>query len=201
MKNALKIIIILSFISCKAQTVIKSLEGDGSCPPYDNNCYEKDVNNEFGKYVGTWTYTNGDTELIFKFKKEEHYQISTNSSYTDMLVGEYKYIENGIQKVNTLSDFDSTTLSGYDHSISGGVFVHRLPDSCIDNSDPTEIKIELFIESPEDDFIEGRLILRYVNDNGVEKIQVCVYDYTTLADDVNARIEVPDGYYEMIKQD
>jgi hypothetical protein len=79
-------------LSCKAQTVIKSIEGDGSCPLYDTNCYEKDVNNEFGKYVGTWTYTNGDTELIFKLKKEEHYQISTNSSYTDMLVGEYKYI-------------------------------------------------------------------------------------------------------------
>lgn len=100
-----------------------------------------------------------------------------------------------------MSDFDSATLSGYDHRISGGVFVHRLPNSCIDNSDTTEIKIELFIESPEDDFIEGRLILRYVNDNGVEKIQVCVYDYSTLADDVNARIEVPDGYYEMVKQD
>jgi hypothetical protein len=28
-----------------------------------------------------------------------------------------------------------------------------------------------------------------------------VYDYSTLADDVNARIEVPDGYYEMVKQD
>lgn len=186
-------------VACKAQSVIIPLGGSQDIV-HSPDYYEKDVNNEFGKFTGTWTYANGDTELTFKLKKEEHY-LSPSNYYTDMLVGEYKYVENGLQKVNTLSDFDSTTLSGYDHRISGGIFVHRLPDSCIDNSDPTEIKIELFIVSPDDDDIEGRLILRYVNDNGIEKIQVCVYDYTTLADDVNARIEVPDGYYEMVKQD
>ncbi|WP_439152117.1 DUF6705 family protein [Winogradskyella sp.] len=199
MKNILRILITVSFISCKAQSVIIPLGGNQDIV-HSPDYYEKDVNNEFGKYTGTWSYTNGDTELTFKLKKEEQY-LSPSNYYTDMLVGEYKYIENGIQKVNTLSDFDSTTLSGYDHRISGGIFVHELPDNCLDNSDVTEIKIELFIVSPDDDDIEGRLILRYINDNGVEKIQVCVYDYTTLADDVNARIEVPDGYYEMVKQD
>lgn len=187
-------------LSCKAQSVIKSLEGDGSCPPYDTNCYEKDVNNEFDKFEGEWKYQNGNSELTFKLKKEEQYQSSSNSNYEDLLVGEYQYIEDGTEIVNTLSDFDDNAISGYDHNISGGVFVYRNITECIDNSNPNEIKVELMIADPINDFIEGRVILRHVNDNGIEKLQVCIYDYTTLADDVNARIPIPDGYYELIKQ-
>jgi len=67
--------------------------GDTSCPPYDNNCYEKDVNDEFEKFVAEWKY-----------------------------------------------------------------------------------------------------------ENGIEKLQTCIYDYTTLSDDVNDRIIIPDGYYVFEKQ-
>jgi len=200
MKNIIILIAIITVFSCKAQTIIKSLNGDGSCPPYNSNCYEKDVNNEFGKFEGNWVYQNNNTEITLKLKKEEHYQISSNANYEDLLVGEYQFIESGIEKVNTLADFDNPFLSGYDHRISGGVFVHQLPQYCVDNSALSEIKIELMIENPNDDDIEGRLILRYVNDNGIEKLEVCLYDYTTLAENTNAKFDIPDGYYVFIKQ-
>ena len=194
------LILIFSFISCKAQSVVKSLDGDTSCPPYDNNCYEKDVNDEFEKFVGEWIYESGNTSLVLRLKKELYYQISQNSNYEDLLVGEYKYVENGVVKANTLSDFDNPSVAGYDHKISGGVFVHFLPSNCIDSSESQEIKVELFIEDPRDENIEGRLILRYVVENGIEKLQTCIYDYTTLSDDVNDRIIIPDGYYVFEKQ-
>ncbi len=76
MKQILNILFILSILSCKAQSLIKSLDGDGPCPAYDANCYEKDVNDEFEKFTGTWKYQNGATEITFKLKKELHYQIS-----------------------------------------------------------------------------------------------------------------------------
>jgi len=201
MKNIITLLAIVCLFSCRAQSIIKSLDGDGSCPPYNNNCYEKDVNNEFQKYSGEWKYQNGNTSVTFKLKKEEHYQISDDSNFMDLLVGEYQYIENGIEKVNTLTDFDSVSISGYDHNISGGVFTHNVPNMCIDNSESQEIKIELDIVDPSNFKIEGRLILRYVNDNGIEKLEVCIYDYTTLVNDENARIEIPDGYYEFVKQE
>ncbi len=201
MKQILNILFILSILSCKAQSLIKSLDGDGSCPPYDANCYEKDVNNEFEKFTGTWKYQNGAAEITFKLKKELHYQISSNSNYMDLLVGEYRYIENGVVIVNTLSDFDNAAITGYEHKIKGGVFVHTTPSYCLVNSQIQDIKIELMIAAPNDFKTRGNIILHYVNDNGVEKLQVCVRDDSVLADDPDARIDIPDGYYVFVKQD
>ena len=194
------IILILTTLSCKAQTIIKPMGTNDFCRN-DPNCYEKDVNNEFDKFVGEWKYQNSNTSLTLKLKKELHYQTSTASNYEDLLVGEYQYIENGVEKANTLADFDSPNISGYEHKISGGIFVRHLPSYCTDNSTPQEIKIELFIEDPNDRFIQGRIILRYVHDNGTEKLEVCIYDYTTMAEDVNAKLPIPDGFYVFIKQD
>lgn len=190
----------ITAFSCKAQSIIKSLDGDTSCPPYDSNCYEKDINNEYDKFVGEWKFQIGNTTLTFKLKKELQYQIANNRNFTDLLVGEYQYIENGVEKVNTLADFDNVSVSGYQHKIAGGIFLHRLPYYCSDNSLPQEIKVELSIEDPNDSFIEGFVILRHVNDNGTEKLEVCIQDTSTLAEDPNAHLPIPNGYYEMIKQ-
>ncbi len=200
MKQLLNILLIFTIFSCKAQSIIKSLDGDGSCPPYDIDCYEKDVNNEFEKFEGTWLYLNGATQITFQLKKEIRYQAFPNSNYEDLLVGEYKYIENGVEIANTLSDFDNSLISGYGHKISGGVFMHRLPSHCIDNSDVAEIKVMLFIKHPTQEYTEGRVILRYLNDNGIEKLQACIYDNTTLGNIPNARIPIPNGYSEFVKQ-
>lgn len=201
MKNEIALVCILSLLTCKAQSLIKSLDGDVSCPPYDSNCYEKDVNNEFNKFEGEWKYQSRNDEITIKLRKETHYQTSQDSNYMDLLVGEYSYIENGVEKVNTLADFNNPSLSGYQHNISGGVFVHQLPSYCIDNSNPNEIKVELFISDPNNHFIEGRIILRYVNANGAEKLEACIYDSTTMGtDDPDAKIDIPDGNYELFKQ-
>lgn len=200
MKNTVILILIITAFSCKAQSVIKSLDGDGSCPSNDSNCYEKDVNNEYDKFVGEWNYQSGDTSLTFKLKKELHYQIANNRNFTDLLVGEYQYIENGVEKANTLTDFDNVSISGYRHKISGGIFLHRLPYYCTDNSIPQEVKIELSIEDPNDSFIEGSVILRYVNDSGTEKLEVCIQNTSTMGEDPNPLLPMPNGFYEMIKQ-
>jgi hypothetical protein len=199
MKNIFILIAIACFFSCKAQSIIKPMGENDFCRK-NPDCYEKDINNEFGKFVGEWKYQSGTTEITIKLKKEEHYRISDETNYEDLLVGEYKFVENGMVIDNTLADFDDDTISGYDHNISGGVFVHFLPGYCIDNSQSQEIKIELFINDPNVDKIEGRIILRYVNDNGIEKLETCIYDYTTMADDENAKLAIPDGYYEFEKQ-
>ncbi len=199
MKNSIILVLILTALSCKAQSLIKPLDGGGSCPPYDSNCYEKDTTDEMTKFVGTWKYTSGNTEITFKLKKEEEYQISPDRNYQDLLVGEYKYIENGVEIVNTLADFINNTVSGYRHKIAGGIFMHRLPPYyCEDNSNPAEIKINANLNHPIDSNVDGQLILRYVNDGGTEKIEVCLYDQTTL--DTPNHTLIPNGQYVLIKQ-
>ena len=199
MKQLINIILLFTILSCKAQSIIVPLNS-GQDYEFTSDYYLKDVDNEFDKFEGTWIYQNGTDEITFKLKKEEHYQTSSNSEYEDLLVGEYRYIENGIEKVNTLLDIDNPLVLGYVHKINGGVFLHRLPANCIDNSFQSEVKVSLFINHPTEEHVEGRLILRYVNENGVEKLQVCIYDSTTIGEDLNTRIDIPDGYYEFLKQ-
>jgi hypothetical protein len=201
MKNLLIIILTsISFFTCKAQSIIVPL-GSGMDLKQHPSYYLKDVNNEFGKYVGEWKFDNGSSVIVLKLKKEELYQTSPETNYEDLLVGEYKYIENGLEIVNTLSDFDNSNVSGYDHKISGGVYSRRLPNWCTDNSTTQEIKVELFIEHPNNDLVEGRLILRHIIDNGVEKLETCIYQESNLSYDTNARIPIPDGNYVFLKQD
>ena len=200
MRYLLNIVLILTVSYCKAQSVIKPLQSSETCPPEDTNCYEEDLNNEFEKFIGTWKFQNNNTEITFKLKKEEHYQTSPNSNYQDLLVGEYQYIENGIEEVNTLADFDSSTILGFQHNLSGGVFTYNLPTYCDDNSTSSEIKITLSIEDPNDQYTSGKVILRYINDDGIEKLETCIYDYTNDGDDPNARISIPDGNYVFVKQ-
>jgi hypothetical protein len=199
MKQLLNIALLITLFSCKAQTIIVPL-GSGQDYELTPDYYLKDVNNEFGKFEGTWKYQNGNTQIIFKLKKETHYQISSDSDYEDLLVGEYQYTENGTEIANTLSDFNNPSILGYSHNVNGSVFTHRLPGNCTDNSDLTEIKIELFLNHPTEEYTEGRVILRYVDDNGTEKLQACIYDYTTMGNIQDARIDIPDGYYVFVKQ-
>ena len=174
MKNSIIILIIITTLSCKAQSIIKPM-GSGDFCSDNPDCYEKDINNEFGKFAGTWKYQNKNNEITLKLKKEEHVQISNDSEFEDLLVGEYQYIANGVEKANTLADFNNVNISGYSHKITGGSFIHRLPSYyCIDNSDPAEIKVNVFIKHPVDRNVDGQLILRYVNDNGTEKLEACI---------------------------
>ena len=78
--------------------------------------------------------------------------------------------------------------------------MHNLPTYyCEDNSEPAEIKINVSIDHPTDNDVNGQLILRYINDNGVEKLEVCIYDQTTLGDG-NERTLIPNGQYTLVKQ-
>ena len=199
MKQLLNIALLITLFSCKAQTIIVPL-GSGQYYELTPNYYLKDVNNEFGKFEGSWKYQNGSTQIIFKLKKETHYQISSDRDYQDLLVGEYQYIENGAEIANTLSDFNNPLVLGYSHNISGGTFSHRLPGNCTDNSAVAEIKMRLVINHPTEPYTEGRVILRYVDDNGTEKLQACIYDYTTMGNIQDARIDIPDRYYVFVKQ-
>ena len=105
MKQILLLILFCTgIISCKAQTIIVPL-GSEQDYEFTSDYYKKDVNNELEKFTGTWKYTNGSTEVIFKLKKEEQYQ-TTNNYYIDLLVGEYRYIENDIDTNKILSNAD-----------------------------------------------------------------------------------------------
>jgi hypothetical protein len=200
MKNLLILISLLLVLSCKAQSPIIPIE-KRNLPEDYRGAYFKDVDNDLNKFQSTWKYTNGSTSFTISFLKKELSYVGGNYDYyQDKLIGEYQYIENGVEKVNTLADFDNTSISGYKHNINGGLFQYRLPSTCTDNNDVAEIKVWVLISDPTDDDITGEVYLRYVNDNGTEKLEMCINDHTVTGDDPNARVAMPDGNYELIKQ-
>jgi len=113
MKNLITILLIIVCFNCKAQSPVLPLDDMGA---YDQtNAYYKDLDNELDDFVGTWLYTDGDTSLKIILKKEEmHFN---GRYYEDLIVGEYQYIEDGVEKINTLTDLN--TVQGFEHEING----------------------------------------------------------------------------------
>src|SRR5690554_6140478 len=71
--------------------------------------YYKDTNNVYNQFEGEWLWQSGNNSLriILQKKEQVSQQIFGVSYYEDMLVGEYQYIENGVEKINTLANINS----------------------------------------------------------------------------------------------
>ena len=107
MKNNI-ILILITFLcfSCKAQTITITGNETHSSTPIGG--HYKDTNSILNPYEGTWLYTNGTTSITVKLRKITNFY--NGKCYQDMLVGEYQYIENGIEKINTLNQFNANFL-------------------------------------------------------------------------------------------
>ena len=109
----------MALFTCKAQT-IKHLYLDG--PGREDNVYYKDIDNDFNRFEGTWLLTNGTTTLTIILEKKVMSYIqnvmSNTNYYRDALVGEYRYVENGIEKINTLPNILVDYENPYDYNIT-----------------------------------------------------------------------------------
>ena len=178
MKTITIICTLIFLVNCKAQTPI--------LPRYDNEAfgsiegaYYKDTFNDFNGFEGTWQYTNGNTTFKMILQKKEMAQyispMSGRSYYEDLLIGEYKYVENGVEKVNTLSFLSNNYTNPYEHYIAGGLIEKYDPNVsgiCI-GCNPGEIKVSLVLREPNVE-IPGayiRIFFRHFVENGVEKLE------------------------------
>ena len=118
MKNILVILIFIFGLNTYSQTPIFFLENRN---PYETEqgAYYKDLNNVLDNFEGTWLYTNGTTSL--KIVLEKKTMFFNGDYYEDFMIGEYQYIENGVEKINTLSDLSQNL--GYDHKITGNLIL------------------------------------------------------------------------------
>lgn len=100
----------------KSQSVVIDINDSWLNQP--NGYYRKDIHNILDQFEGTYLYTNGNTSLkIVLTKKIKQYN---SSYYEDLIIGEYQYIVNGVEKVNTLSNLDVVYNNQYaKHAIAG----------------------------------------------------------------------------------
>jgi hypothetical protein len=206
-KNMLFIGLLISLFSCKAQQIIVPIYRYGDYEyEHNSNYYFKDVDNDLNKFIGTWKCETIDTlgqsvTIVIKLKVDEQYQLDERSDYEDLLVGEYQYMVGGNDIVNTLPDFDNPSVSGYGHKIVGnGIFNKFVPPKC-NNCGSDERRVRVGIYNPTKRWAMGKIFMRYINDNGIEKMEAFIWDESgTLYPETNPMIDIPEGNYIFIKQ-
>lgn len=207
MKNIiLTTIIAFITLACKAQTV--GLDAKYGGLPL--GAYFKDLNNEMDKYVGTWQYINGNDTLTIVIQKKIHV-LSGLGYYEDLLIGEYRYISNGVVIVNTLPLLDNTTLIGRDFNISGKLPINRyLWVKCLECG-VDEKRFALGFWDPERPYLTStKIVFRYLplalNENGstspirMTATILATHGVSIPTEDSPVSPRVPYGEYLMVKQ-
>lgn len=154
MRNIFITIIILTG-SClaTAQTPIKPLNNLDLSD--SSGTYYKDIDNEMTPFLGTWLYQEGSTLLKIILKKSTQYY--NGRYYIDLLVGEYQYVENGIEKVNTLGQIN--TVQGYEHSIDGSTNFSNCQIPPVQNCRDGQLRFHLILTDPTEDRVAADFII------------------------------------------
>lgn len=200
-------VIILTALSCKAQSPIIPLDNAGLAK---DGAYYKDVDQDFDNYVGTWSYSNGNERFKIILKKKEQVYFSDPSAqsyYEDILYGEYRYVnENGQEIVNTLNQIDQTIFpqGSPGHLIRGNLIVskYQIPVTCNDcNYAPGERIIALNFKNPNQLYLHAMIFLQYI-DNSTPKIKLYLgsSEGTIVVPNDYTRPEIPKGFYTLTKQ-
>ena len=131
-KINLILLLFISIIGCNAQTHTVDITEQGTVSdlnyiPY--GYYYKDINFVLNPFVGTYVYTDGNTSLKIIFQKKE--MSSARGLYNqDLLIGEYQYIKDGVEKVNTLDRLNQNFADGVHYSIDGNSVIEYGDAGC-----------------------------------------------------------------------
>jgi hypothetical protein len=213
-----KIILILINISCfsvNAQTfdIYDNQTEYGAI----NGAYYKDVTVFRDQFVGTWIYTNGNTSLTLVFQKKNglNHNNGIKSFKEDVLVGEYKFIENGFTKVNTLNNISTNYGTDYyqvrdNHFLFGDMAISKMIKPKCEDCQADEKRMSMTLGEPGYDGMgvsDNTFVIRRFFENEVEKLKVWFINETQLAfinDDGSESSPVPYklpvGEYILTKQ-
>jgi hypothetical protein len=129
MKNTIKILILLLSLNCFAQYPVRDISemtGTIDIP----GIYYQDTQSLLNPFVGTYVYNQNGKMLKIELRKKE--QSFWYNYYEDLVIGGYQYIENGVEKINTLNSLNTFQQNGRLYSISGNFLLNynRFCDDC-----------------------------------------------------------------------
>ena len=205
MKKLIVITLTLLALSCKAQTVLP-LYKKPSTVDLQGSYYLKDMDNDMDAYVGTWQWINGNTSLTIQLIKVEMVLESVNV-YCDFLLGEYRYVENGVEKVNTLPVTYTTGEDPYNYNINIGhiTTVNRGFPPCLTCTPDTRYMQGYFrdptvLDSATNEPLSAKLYMVHTVDNGVEKLIIRIFDPYVYGKNGPTEMNITSGRYTLIKQ-
>lgn len=139
------------------------------------NAYYKDSDNFYNQFIGTWIYTDAFKTIRFRFvKREMFYRQSVKNCYVDYLIGEMQYIENGVEKINSLSNLNNSHTEIFEYSIySYGKAHFSSYPKCVECPENVQ-RISMRYNEPTNDDVglDAAFIIRRADENGVQKIKI-----------------------------
>lgn len=169
-----------------------------------DGAYYKDVENFLNNFEGTWVWQDGNSALTFVFEKIESYHNTPLNAnfYEDLLVGEFKYVENGVVIADYLADMNSGNLSR-DRNIRGNSIIYRGWFPRCDACPNDELRVRLHFTDPERQF-RATLVLRHGiqwwNQQEYIEARLFVSGLYTVAPGAPTGLRVPAGHYTLLKQ-
>lgn len=162
--------------------------------------YYKDIDNDLNKFQGTWKYTNGTTTLTIVIKKKLNLNVPYGNYLTDILVGEYSYVHNGVQQTNTINNLDQNSMV----YAANNIYAETIGkcDACLPGQ---RNLIYGTFKDPIVPYFRAEMSLIHYVENGVEKLKLGLkpetYVYRDELPPILAGYEaVPIGKYILTKQ-
>jgi hypothetical protein len=201
MKNILLFILHIFSIGCVAQSPIIDITAQNGNPI--TGAYYKDDSFLLNEFEGTWLYTNGTDSLkIILIKKVLQYN---TQYYEDLIIGEYQYIENGVEKVNTLSTINNNYSNQILHSIAGNSVISKTNKPPCNDCDTSEKRLRLMFSEPNSEFY-GTMVIRKTTIGLQEAIKIIIkktgntYVWIEGTPPPPMDFKIPSGEYTLIKQ-
>ncbi|WP_100075836.1 DUF6705 family protein [Chryseobacterium camelliae] len=205
MKKTSIILILLISLTLKGQTIIDINDSTYSnWSNNDYNYYKKDMHNLLDIFQGTYIYTNGNTS--FKIILKKMIKQPEGLHYEDMIIGEYQYVENGTEKINTLSNLDISYSNQFlKHGIAGNGIIANIYNRLwkCPQCNPNEKRLILRIRDKSTDRYANMILRRTTIDNK-EVLQVKINNINGVTYDVEhesppANFSLPIGEFTMKK--
>ena len=178
MKKILSILFFLVTAVSYSQENIVPLEETSQHDPFETpKVYYKDVNGVLNKFIGTWKYqsTSNPSKVFeitfYKIEKRDR----GNISFTDELSSYFKYTING-----------QTVYETFEGGITyiGGATVLNQNKMKLSYSEP------IIDNTPIREKLRGNLIIEYINDSGVEKLNWIVECFLDQSGSIPFRIPI-----------
>jgi len=201
MKKYITLLLLFTLLTnCKAQMPIYDLEDIPNVVSGMKNRYIKDTKKLLDPYVGTYLFTNGNTSFkIVLEKKKESYN---NVYFEDLIIGEYQYIENGIEKANTLDKLNMYYENQMKHNINANIILTGREKGCTDCTS-TEKRLQGGLTDPNYPNTSAEIQIRRITVNGKAAITLNIYWIGPIArteGQIQTQPFIGPGLYTLIKQ-
>lgn len=172
MKNIILFFALFSVINCNAQSPIVPLAQ--YYDPQVDNAYFKDTQDDFDQFLGEWQFATESLFYKMKLVKKPMIYSRVNKQYEDLIVGEYLFKENGVEKVNTMNLLLNSSILPFDRNIVGNSILGTNDFPSCSECDPSVVRIILMFNDPTRNItgLYGEVELRRVDENGIQKLKM-----------------------------